>query len=120
MISSSKPRKQRKFRFNAPMHERQRFLHVHLSKEVKAKLGIKKRATQIRKGDMVRVVSGAHKGKTGKVSMVSLRSNRIYVDSIVRKTQKGKEIHIPVYSSNVYITDLDLADKMRKKSLGVA
>ncbi|MCL5675127.1 MAG: 60S ribosomal protein L26, partial [Candidatus Marsarchaeota archaeon] len=38
MISSSKPRKQRWFRFNAPNHVRQKFASAHLSKELKAKL----------------------------------------------------------------------------------
>jgi ribosomal protein L24 len=51
--------------------------------------------------------------------MVDLRRNVVYVDSITRKTAKGKEIQIPIYSSNVYLTDLDLGDKLRSEKIDV-
>jgi large subunit ribosomal protein L24 len=117
MIASSKPKKQRKFRYNAPMHIRQRFVNAHVSKELKEKLGIAKRSIEIRKGDSVKVVSGGQKGKSGKVSEVSIRRGFVYIDGIVRKTAKGKEIMIPIRSSNLYITDIDLSDKYRKESI---
>jgi large subunit ribosomal protein L24 len=117
MIASSKPKKQRKFRYNAPMHMRQRFVNAHVSKELKEKLGIAKRSIEIRKGDSVKVVSGGQKGKSGKVSKVSIRRGFVYIDGIVRKTAKGKEIMIPIRSSNLYITDIDLSDKYRKESI---
>ncbi len=114
MIKSSQPRKQRKFRFNAPIHVRQKFLNVHISKELREKLNIKKRAIGIRKGDTVKVMAGPHKGKTGKVTDVNLRTGIVLVDSIKRKKANGKEILVPIHSSNLYITDLDLSDKYRK------
>ncbi|MGC8710095.1 MAG: 50S ribosomal protein L24 [Candidatus Micrarchaeia archaeon] len=117
MIASSKPKKQRKFRYAAPMHMRQRFVNAHISKELKEKLGIAKRSIEIRKGDSVKVVSGGQKGKSGKVSEVSIRRGFVYVDGIVRKTAKGKEIMVPIRASNLYITDLDLSDKYRKESI---
>lgn len=117
MISSSKPKKQRKFRYNAPMHIRQRFVNAHVSKELRAKLGIAKRSVEIRRGDSVKVISGGQKGKSGKVSKVSIRRSFVYVDGIVRKTAKGKEIMIPIRASNLYITDLDISDKYRKESI---
>ncbi len=117
MIASSKPKKQRKFRYTAPMHMRQRFVNAHISKELKEKLGIAKRSIEIRKGDSVKVVSGGQKGKSGKVSEVSIRRGFVYVDGIVRKTAKGKEIMVPIRASNLYITDLDLSDKYRKESI---
>jgi ribosomal protein L24 len=63
---------------------------------------------------------GAKRGSTGKVLSVSLRTGKITVDTIKRKTAKGKEYHIPVYASNVYITDLNLSDKVRARKLNVA
>ncbi len=119
MIRSSKPRKQRRFRFNAPLHERQHFTHAHLDKALRAKLGIKKAAVQICKGDTVRVMEGSKKGTTGKVTSVSLRSGRITLDSLIKKNAKAKEFGVTVHASNVYITDLNLKDKYRANLLRV-
>ena len=120
MIRSSKPRKQRRFRFNAPLHERQHFTHAHLDKALRAKLGIKKAAVQICKGDTVKVMEGSKKGTTGKVTSVSLRSGRITLDSLIKKNAKAKEFGVTVHASNVYITDLNLKDKYRANLLNVS
>jgi large subunit ribosomal protein L24 len=120
MIQSSQPRKQRLFRFNAPMHERQHFVHSHIDKALRAKLNIKKRAIQISKGDTVKIVSGGKKGTTGKVIRVNLRTGKINLDSLVKKTARGKEYNLPIDASNVYITDLNLSDKVRAAKLKVA
>ena len=117
MIQSSKPRKQRNFRRDASMHQRQKFVHVRIAKELAAKLGIKRRNTQLRRGDTVKIMSGASKGKSGKVSMVDMRRCIVFIDGITRKNAKGKELSIPVSSANVYITDLDLTDKLRSTKL---
>ena len=117
MIKSSKPRKQRKFRHTAPAHALQHFAHAHISKELSAKLKIKKRSIQVRKGDTVKVMSGKKKGATGKVSAVDLKRSVLYIDSYSRKDAKGKEKPVPVSISNVYITDLNLSDKRRAQKL---
>ncbi len=118
-MSSVQPRVQRLRRFTAPMHLRQKFAHAHVAKELKAKLGLKKRAVQVRKGDTVKVMSGKFFGKAGKVSKVDLRDSTVQIDGIVRKNAKGKEMPIPVRINAVYITDMDLTDKLRKAKLGV-
>ncbi len=114
MIQSAKPRKQRKFRFTASMHVRQNFVNAHISKELAAKLGIKRRSLEVRKGDTVKVMSGDNKGKSGKVMDVELRTGKIRIDGIVRKNSKNKELQIPIHASNVYLTDIDLTDELRK------
>jgi large subunit ribosomal protein L24 len=114
-MESSKPRKQRKFRFNAPLHVRHKFVNAHISKELKEKMKIKARSIEVRRGDTVKVMSGAQKGKSGKVSRVDLKKGFVYIEGIVRKNSKGKEIMIPIRASNLYITDLDLSDKYRKE-----
>ncbi|MDE1804496.1 MAG: 50S ribosomal protein L24 [Candidatus Micrarchaeota archaeon] len=116
-IQSSKSRKQRKFRYTAPLHVRQGFVHVHISKELATKLGIKKRTIAVRKGDTIKVMAGGQKGKSGKVSSVNLRSAKILVEGIVRKNMKGKESMIPISSSNVYLTEIDAKDKLRQEMI---
>lgn len=120
MIKSGKPRKQRRFRFTAPMHVRQRFVHVRVSKELAAKLATKRRSVAVRRGDTVRIMSGSSRGKTGKVLSVDLRKGAVFVDGIARKNAKGKELQIPIVASNVYAIDLDLGDKLRAAKLGAA
>jgi large subunit ribosomal protein L24 len=62
-------------------------------------------------------MAGGQKGKSGKVNKINLRKGFVYVEGITRKTAKGKEIMVPIRSSNLYITDLDLSDKYRKDML---
>ncbi len=119
MIKSSKPRRQRFFRFNAPMHLRQHFVHAHMDRQLRQKLGINRRAVQISEGDSVKVMAGAHRGKVGKVTAVNMRLGRIYVDSIKKKNARGKEYGVPLSCSNVYITDLNFTDKARAARLKV-
>lgn len=117
MITSGKPRKQRVFRYTAPMHVRQKFVHVRLAKELAAKLGVKRRSIAVRRGDTVKVMSGGSRGRTGKVSSVDLKRAIVIVEGIARKNAKGKELPIPIKSSNVYAIDLDLSDKRRGAKL---
>jgi large subunit ribosomal protein L24 len=120
MIKSSKPRKQREFRHNAPLHQMQHLAHAHISKELKQKLKISLRSIQVSKGDTVKLVTGSKKGTSGKVTKVDLRKGTLFIDSYNRKDAKGKEKSIPVSISNVYITDLNLSDKRRAQKLKVA
>ncbi len=99
---------------NAPMHMRQNFVNVHISKELSAKLGLKRRSIEVRKGDTVKVMTGDNKGKTGKVAEVNLSTGKVLIEGIARKNAKSKERLIPIYSSNLYLTDLDLTDKNRQ------
>ncbi|MCL5238896.1 MAG: 50S ribosomal protein L24 [Candidatus Marsarchaeota archaeon] len=117
MIQSSKPRKQRLFRYTASNHARQRFANAHISKELAAKLGVKRRSIGVRKGDTVKVMSGASRGKTGKVTEVNMQRAVIFVEGITRKNAKGKESQIAIHASNVYITDMDLGDKLRSAKM---
>jgi len=117
MISSAKARKQRKFRFTAPMHVRQNFANAHISKDLASKLGIKRRAIEVRKGDTVKVMSGDNKGKTGKVASVDLKRVSITVEGVTRKNSKNKELLLAISPSSVYLIDLDLTDKYRKAEI---
>ncbi len=117
MVKSAKPRIQRLFRFTAPMHQRQHFMNAHVDKALRAKLGIKKRAIRLARGDTVKIMSGSKKGTTGKVTAVDLRRGRIKVSTLVKKNAKGKEFGPSISPSNVYITELNLEDKLRAAKL---
>ncbi len=115
MIQSSKPRKQRKYRYDAPLHRRQKLVSAHLSRDLRAQLG--KRSLPIRKGDEIKIMRGANAGETGKVAEVDLKKTKIYVEGFVRKTAKGNEAKISFHPSNLMITKADLGDKMRQRML---
>jgi len=96
------------------MHIRQNFVNVHISKELKEKLGLKRRSIEIRKGDMVKVMAGDSRGRTGKVAKVNLKTGKVFIEGLTRKNAKSKEKLMPIYSSNLYLTELDLTDKERQ------
>jgi len=104
MIKSRKPRKQRKFRYTAPLHLRKKFVHVHLSKELREKL--KKRSIQAKSGDKVRIMRGKFKGKEGKISKIDLSDSKIFVEGITQKKANGKEKLVPLDPSNLMLIDL--------------
>jgi large subunit ribosomal protein L24 len=104
MIKSRKPRTQRKFRYTAPLHIRKKFVHVHLSKELRTK--IKKRSIQAKSGDKVRIMRGKFKGKEGKISKIDLSESKIFVEGITQKKANGKEVPIPIDPSNLMIIEL--------------
>jgi large subunit ribosomal protein L24 len=112
---SSKPRKQRKFLFTAPIHLKRKMLSSHLSKALREKY--KKRSMPVRKGDEVLIMRGKFKGKTGKISRIDLKKQRVYIDGASRKRTVGTEVLVPIPSSNVQITNLNLDDKRRVKIL---
>ncbi len=118
MMVGGQPRKQRLFRYTAPLHVRQNFVHAHIDKAARQKLGISKKRAQVRKGDTVKVTAGGSKGRSGKVTSVDLRSGKITIDSVTRKNARGKEYGVPISANNVYITELNLEDKLRAKRLG--
>ncbi len=112
---SKKPRKQRKFLYDAPLHLRRKMLAAHLSKELREKY--KRRSMPLRVGDEVEVMRGEFKGKRGKVVKVDLKKYRVYVEGLKRKTSTGTEKLVPLAPSNLKITNLNLEDKRRVKIL---
>jgi ribosomal protein uL24 len=61
--SSSARKKQRKFRFQAPLHISGKFLNVHLDKALRTKYST--RAIRVITGDKVQIMRGSFKGKDG-------------------------------------------------------
>tara|TARA_Y100000310_G_scaffold244040_1_gene248712 strand:- start:199 stop:591 length:393 start_codon:yes stop_codon:yes gene_type:complete len=110
--ASKSPRKQRNYRMNAPLHLKQRFLNVHLSKELREKYGTRK--VRIKKGDKVKVMRGQYNKRTGNVSRVSVVFNKVYVEGIEITKKDGSKAFYPMNASNLMITDLNLDDKKRR------
>jgi len=112
---STQVRKQRKYRYNAPLHLRQKMLSAHLSKQLRAEY--RRRAIPIRTGDEVVVTTGQFRKKHGKVTEVDMKKLKIFIDGCSRKKVSGQEVHIPIDPSNVVITKANMDDKMRQKIL---
>ena len=113
--SSTQPRKQRKYRYNAPLHVQQKFMHAHLSSDLRKKYGT--RNVQLRSGDKVLVLRGQYKKKEGKVTRISLKRGQVFVEGIEQIKKEGSKIPIPLKVSNLMIVSLDLQDKKRKQKL---
>jgi large subunit ribosomal protein L24 len=113
--SSKQPRKQRKYRLNAPLHLRKNFLSAHLSKELRQKY--KKRSFPLRKGDVVKVMRGRFKGKTTKVESIDLKKLKVYLEDIAREKQNKVKAPIPFEASNLQIIELNLNDRKRIEAL---
>jgi len=111
-VASKQPRKQRKFRHNAPMHVRQKFVSAHLSEISRRRFG--KRSLQLRKGDEVKVMRGQDRGFKGKVERIDLKTAKVYIDGLNVKKVDGSEILKPVEPSNLLIVEPKMEDKRRQ------
>jgi large subunit ribosomal protein L24 len=113
--ASVQPRKQRKYRYNAPLHIKDTFLSAHLSAELKKKYG--KRSVPVITGDKVKIVRGQYKGKEGKVEQVDHKKTLVYVANITVTKSDGSKRPVACDPSNVVITSLQLDDKKRIQKL---
>lgn len=110
--SSKQPRKQRKYRVNAPLNIKRKFLSAHLSKELIQKY--KTRNIPIKKNDKVKIMRGQFKGKTGKIVKVLIKKSKVQIENIQNIRNDGTKVYYPIYASNLMITELELTDKKRK------
>jgi large subunit ribosomal protein L24 len=108
---SKQPRKQRKARYNAPLHIRQKFMGARLSEALSKEYST--RSAAVIKGDTVKVMRGDFKGTEGKVQDVSLANGTIAVEGVISTKVDGTEVPRLIYPSNVMITKLELKDGRR-------
>ncbi len=108
---SKQPRKQRKYRYNAPAHIRGKFLNVHLSKELAQKHGIKR--IRVRSGDKVKILIGKFKGKESKVDVINLKKSKVMIAGVEVSKKDGSKSRPLIHASNLLITELNLDDKKR-------
>jgi large subunit ribosomal protein L24 len=110
-MTSSQPRKQRKSRYQAPLHLRNKLLGAMLSEELKVKHKIK--TIPVRMGDTVKILRGDYRDTEGKVEGVNLDKFTITVDGVTVTKSDGTEVPRPIHPSNVMITKLEIKDKRR-------
>ena len=113
--ASKQPRKQRKYRTNAPLHVRRKMMSINLSKELRKKYG--KRNFPVRNGDNVMIMRGEFKGKTGKINLVNYKKKIVIIDMIYRTKIDKTKISVKFDPSNLQIKELNLDDKNRKDAL---
>ena len=109
--SSKKPAKQRKYRANAPLHIKRKFMAAVLNKKLRE--AHKRRSTIVRVGDQVKILRGTYRGKSGRIEKVDVTHERIYITGIDREKKDGSKSMYPIHPSNVMIEDLNTEDKKR-------
>jgi large subunit ribosomal protein L24 len=116
MTSSTKPRKQRKRQFEAPLHQRKKMVRGHLAPKY-LEAG-KKRSLTIRKGDQVRIMRGEHKGEEGKVEDVGLKNLQITIEGITQAKADESQSARKIHPSNIMIIKPDMSDRRRSMKFG--
>jgi len=114
--ASKQPRKQRKYRANAPLGVKRKFLSSLLLKELRKKHGM--RNVVVRTGDRVKILRGNFRKKTGKIVSVDMKKGKVCVEGIEHVKKDGSKAYYPLNASNLMIAELNLDDKRRKKRLG--
>ena len=102
-IRSKQTKKQRKYRYNAPLHIKQKFVGVHLSKELRKKHG--RRSIKVRKGDSIKILR-------------DLKKTLVYISGIEITKRDGTKTRFPINPSNLMVTELNTDDKKRNKRVG--
>jgi len=113
--ASKLPRKQRKYKFNAPDHIQAKFMRAPLSKDLRKKY--EKRSIRIRKEDKVKILRGKFKGKEGKIESVNMTDQKITVEKIENYKKEGSKTSVPIHPSNIIIIELNDDDKKRMKKI---
>lgn len=116
-VESVQPRKQRKYRYNAPLHTRHKFLSANLSKELRKKYGM--RNIPLRKGDEVIVMRGKFAKKKGKILDVKLKRSKVTVEGINRKKTDGTKVNVYLDPSILQIISANADDSKRSKKMKV-
>jgi large subunit ribosomal protein L24 len=109
--SSKLPRKQRKYRANALLHTKHKFLNAHLSKSLREKYG--KRSLPLRKGDDVLIMRGSFKKKKAKVDSVNVKNSILTLSGIQRTKKDGTKVAVKFSPSSLQIQELSLDDSKR-------
>ncbi len=113
--ASTQPRKQRLYRYIAPLHVKQTFMHVHLSKELRAKYGM--RTLSVRKGDTVKVMRGQFTKKEGKVERIDLKNGRVYVYGVEVIKKDGTKLPMGMDPSNLLLVVTEMTDAKRREKV---
>jgi len=109
------PRKQRKRREQAPLHERHKHVRAPLSADLRERY--ERRSVRVNAGDEVEVLRGDFAGETGEVMGVDLKAGTLHVEGVTQEKADGEEVPRPLDASNVRVVELDLDDDRREARL---
>ncbi len=102
--ASVQPRKQRKYRRNAPKHIEGKFLNARVHERLRDTYG---KTARIRTGDTVEVMRGDFKGQEGTVSRIDVERQKVYVDGIEVQRKDGTTSLRPLPPSNLRIVKME-------------
>ena len=108
----SRPYANRLARRTAPYNKRKAFFHVHLSKDLKAKYGV--RHLPVRKDDTVIIVRGKYAGIQKRVTNVNFKKAKIKIEGVKTTKTDGTEIFHFIEPSNCILVSLGKLDQSRK------
>ncbi|RLF29073.1 MAG: 50S ribosomal protein L24 [Thermoplasmata archaeon] len=114
-MKSTKPRKQRKNLFNAPLHKKRKWLAAHLAENLLLKYD--RRSIPVIKGDTVKIMRGSFRGHEEKIARVNVKKGYVEVEGVTMIKADGKKIAKPIHPSNLLITKLNLTDRWRRMKL---
>ena len=114
-ISSKRPGKQRKYAAKAPLHLKRSFLNANLSKELRKRYG--RRSFALKKGDIVKIMRGNFKKKTGKIIEVDTKNMKVQIEGMQIKKQDGSKVNVKFTPSFLQIIELNIEDKKRNDSI---
>jgi ribosomal protein uL24 len=111
----TKPSTSRKLRYNAPSHQRRRFISAPLSPNLRVEHGT--RSMPVIVDDTVSITKGDRRLSEGRVLRVDTKNSRIYIEGVTRTRMDGSTVQIPIKAENVIITRLNLNDQWRRRIL---
>ena len=100
---------------HVPKHRRDRMVGAGLSKPLRGQY--KSRSARVVKGDSVKIMRGGYKGVEGKVEEVLTTSNSLFIEGVQREKIRGGKVRVPIHSSNVILTNLNLDDGLRARRI---
>jgi large subunit ribosomal protein L24 len=113
--TSRKPRKQRNWLRDMPIHLRGSQFNAKLEKTLSEQHDVKR--LPIRVNDHVRVTSGQFKDLEGKVLGIDKKAYKITVEEITKEKADGSLHYYPIHPSKVVITKLVDLDKRRQQMI---
>jgi large subunit ribosomal protein L24 len=112
---SRKPKKQRNWLRDMPLHLRGSQFNAKLEKTLSEQHDVKR--LPIRVNDHVRVVAGQFKALEGKVLGIDKKAYKITIEEITKEKADGSLHYYPIHPSKVVITKLVDLDKRRQQMI---
>lgn len=107
--------KARKKLFTLPNNLQSKSIRAMTSEDLRNKYKVT--TLRINKGDNVKIMRGEYSGIEAKVTKIDLKLGKINVDGVKKQKIAGGDTPVQIHPSNVMLTSLNMADKLRKKKL---